>query len=100
MLNNAWEFTKGFGEGAFMAVFGTFVLAYKLSTEPEVRAALKESAGRAFDFCKKNATDPQKFIDLFKETMSKEYERVKALPPAEQANYIGQLTGTIVATLA
>lgn len=100
MGRNAVEFVKGFGEGAFMAVFGTFILAYKLSTEPEVRAALSESAGRAFEFCKKNSTDPQKFIDLFKETMNKEIERVKALPPAEQANYIGQLTGTLVATLA
>jgi hypothetical protein len=60
---------------------------------------LAESASRAFEFCKQNATKPEKFYELFQETLSKECDRVKALPPNEQANYIGQLTGTVLAAL-
>ncbi len=99
MGRNAVEFVKGVGQGAFDAFFGTIILTYKLSTDEQVRAALSESASRAYEFCKQNATKPEKFYELFKETLSKEYERVKKLPPNEQANYIGQLTGTVLAAL-
>lgn len=61
---------------------------------------MSESASRAFEFCKQNATKPEKFYELFEETLAKECDRVKALPSGEQAQYIGQLTGTVLAALA
>jgi hypothetical protein len=100
MGRNAVEAVKGMAKGAFDAFFGGFILAYGLSTDPEVRKAMREAAGKAYDFCKENATDPEKFKDLFVATVAKEIDRVKKLPPKEQSNYIGQITGSVIASIA
>ena len=52
-----------------------------------------------YDYLKENCSDHEKLWKDFLMTLEKEYVKIQGLPPEQQAEAIGKITGNVIATI-
>jgi len=89
-----WE-----AKGLYNSTIGFVEFLFKVTTDEKVRASLWQALWKLWEYTKTNCTEPGKVWNDVVKALYKEMDKIKNLPPEQQAHMVGDIFGNIMGTI-